>query len=109
MPGTRTLSPGMVSDHRSDARLRAITAAGLVVGAALGMAGTFAPSASLRGLAWGLDGTSLVVAAAMLTIHHVRRGDALAAAGFLVFVAGVIPIAVYHRDRPCGGHVRGGR
>jgi hypothetical protein len=52
------------------------------------MAGTFAPSASLRGLLWGLDGTALIVATALLTIHHVRRGNDLAAAGFLVFVAG---------------------
>ena len=56
------------------------------------MAGTFAPSASLRALAWGIDGTALVVAASLLTIHHVRRGNELAAAGFLVFVAGEVLI-----------------
>jgi hypothetical protein len=72
----------------SDLRLRQIAAVGLVVGALLGMAGTFAPSASWRGLAWGLDGTALVVACALLTVHHFRRGNDLAAAGFLVFVAG---------------------
>ena len=72
----------------SDSRLRLIAAIGLVVGALLGMAGTFASSASLRGLAWGLDGTALIVATALLTIHHVRKGNDLAAAGFLVFVAG---------------------
>ena len=72
----------------SDVRLRRIAASGLVIGAVLGMAGTFAPSASLRGLAWGLDGTALVVAAALLAVHYVRRGNDLAAAGFLVFVAG---------------------
>lgn len=72
----------------SDSRLRLIAATGLVVGAVLGMAGTFAPSPSLRGLAWGLDGTALVVAAALLTVHHSRRGDDLAAAGFLVFAVG---------------------
>ena len=49
------------------------------------MAGAFAPTASLRGLAWGLDGTALVVAAALLTLHHMRRGDDVVAAGFLVF------------------------
>jgi hypothetical protein len=65
-----------------------VTAIGLVLGAVLGIAGTFAPSASLRGLAWGLDGTALIVATALLTIHHARRGNDLAAAGFLVFVAG---------------------
>jgi len=70
----------------SDVRLRRIAAIGLVIGAVLGIAGTFAPSASMRGLAWGLDGTALVVATALLTVHHLRRGNDLAAAGFLVFV-----------------------
>jgi len=59
-----------------------------VAGAVLGMAGTLAPTAALRGLAWGLDGTALIVATALLAVHYVRRGDDLAAAGFLVFVAG---------------------
>jgi hypothetical protein len=71
----------------SDARLRRLAAAGLVVGAILGMAGTFAPASSLRGLAWGLDGVALV-AAALLTIHHARLGHDLVAAGFLVFAIG---------------------
>ena len=71
-----------------DSRLRLIAAIGLATGAVLGVAGTFAPSAHLRAFAWGLDGTALVVAAALLTIHHSRRGNDLAAAGFLVFVAG---------------------
>ncbi|HXG44447.1 MAG TPA: hypothetical protein VNJ71_06760 [Gemmatimonadales bacterium] len=72
----------------SGSRLRLIAAIGLVIGAVLGMAGTFAPSASLRGLAWGIDGTALIVAAALLAIHHFRRGNDVAAAGFLVFVVG---------------------
>jgi hypothetical protein len=33
------------------------------------MAGTFAPSPSVRGLLWGLDGIALIVATAMLTVH----------------------------------------
>jgi hypothetical protein len=52
------------------------------------MAGTFASSVAWRGLAWGLDGTALIVATALLTIHHVRRGNDVVAAGFLVFVVG---------------------
>jgi len=72
----------------STSRLHIIAPAGLVVGAVLGMAGTFAPSAALRGLAWGLDGTALVLAAAILTMHHFRRRNDLVAAGFLVFVVG---------------------
>jgi hypothetical protein len=71
-----------------DSRLRMIAALGLVIGAILGIAGTFAPSASWRGLAWGVDGTALVVGSALLAVHHFRRGNDLAAAGFLVFVAG---------------------
>lgn len=59
-----------------------------MIGALLGMAGTFAPSGALRGLAWGLDGTALIVAAALLTVHYFRRGNDAAAAGFLVFVVG---------------------
>jgi hypothetical protein len=60
----------------------------LVVGALLGLAGSFAPSASLRGLAWGIDGTALIVAAALLVIHFIRFGQTPLAAGFLVFIAG---------------------
>jgi hypothetical protein len=72
----------------SDLRLRRLAAIGLVIGAVLGIAGTFASSASLRGLAWGVDGTALVMASALLAVHHMRRGNEIAAAGFLVFVAG---------------------
>jgi hypothetical protein len=69
-------------------RLPRFAAAGLVIGAALGLAGSFAPTGSLRGLAWGLDGIALVVATALLTIHYVRRGNELVAGGFLVFAIG---------------------
>ena len=72
----------------SDSRLRLIAAIGLVIGALLGMAGTFAPSASLRGLAWGLDGIALIMATALLTVHHLRRGNEAQAAGYLVFLVG---------------------
>lgn len=65
-----------------------VAAAGLVVGALLGMAGSFAPTPELRGLAWGTDGIALVVASALLGLHHLRRGDVQLAAGFLVFLAG---------------------
>lgn len=60
----------------------------LVLGAVFGLAGSFAPSASLRAVAWGLDGTLLVVAAAILAVYCLRRELDLAAAGFLVFIAG---------------------
>jgi hypothetical protein len=72
----------------SDQGPRLIAPSGLVIGAVLGMAGTFVPSAPLRGLLWGLDGIALIVATALLTIHHFRQGHDAVAAGFLVFVVG---------------------
>jgi hypothetical protein len=72
----------------SEQTLRLVSSGGLVVGSALGLAGSFAPSASLRGLLWGLDGITLVVASALLTIHYFRRGNDVVAAGFLVFAIG---------------------
>src|SRR5438046_2851041 len=69
-------------------RLRGVAAAGLVIGALLGMVGSFASSGALRGLAWGVDGIAIVVASALLAVHHVREGNDQLAAGFLVFLAG---------------------
>jgi hypothetical protein len=72
----------------NEAHLRVIAAVGLAVGGVFGIAGTFAPSPPLRGLAWGLDGVGLVTASAILTIWFYRRGQDLMAAGFLVFLVG---------------------
>ena len=72
----------------SGERLRVVAATGLVIGAVLGVAGSFAPSAGLRGLAWGIDGIAIVVGCALLAVHHLRYGNEQLAAGFLVFVAG---------------------
>jgi hypothetical protein len=71
-----------------DEQISRVAAAGLVIGALLGMAGSFAPTAALRGLAWGTDGIALVVGSALLGLLHLRRGDVQLAAGFLVFLAG---------------------
>lgn len=60
----------------------------LVLGAVFGLVGSFAPTPSLRGIAWGLDGTLLVVAAALLAVYCLRRRFELMSAGFLVFIAG---------------------
>lgn len=72
----------------SERASRFLSSGGLVVGSALGMAGTFVPSAAVRGLLWGLDGVALVLAAALLTVHYLRKREDLVAAGFLVFVLG---------------------
>ena len=49
------------------------------------MAGSFVPSDQLRGLLWGIDGVSLVIASALLTVHFFRRGEDFVAAGYIVF------------------------
>ena len=80
--------PPTLKTLMSDKQLRIIASPGLVVGALLGIAGTFVPSTPLRELAWGLDGVALVVASALLTILHFRAGQDLIAAGFIVFAVG---------------------
>ena len=78
----------------------------LLIGALLGLAGSFVPSASLRGLAWGVDGTALIVGAALLAVHFIRRGQDFVAAGFLVFIAGegLFPVQLC-RLRPAARHL----
>jgi hypothetical protein len=71
-----------------DKILRILASVGLALGGVFGMAGTFAPSASLRGLAWGIDGVGLVMASALLTMAFYRKGQDIVASGFLVFAIG---------------------
>lgn len=61
---------------------------GLFVGGIFGMAGSFAPSALLRTLAWDVDGIGLILASALLTIYYFKKGLAMTAAGFLIFAIG---------------------
>lgn len=72
----------------NDQRLRVLASIGLAVGGVLGMAGTFAPSATFRGVAWGIDGVALVMAGTLLTVVFYRAGQPLVASGFLVFAIG---------------------
>jgi len=72
----------------NDKPLRVLASIGFTVGGALGMAGSFAPSASLRALAWGIDGVALVMASALLAVLFFRSGQDIVAAGFLVFAVG---------------------
>ena len=72
----------------SNKGLRVLASVGLAVGGVFGMAGTFAPSASLRGLVWGIDGVGLIMAGARLTLAFYRKGQDLVASGFMVFVVG---------------------
>ena len=68
--------------------IRIIASIGLIIGGLLGFAGSFAPSAPLRGLAWGVDGVALIIAGALLTVYSFRHGHDTVAAGFLVFSIG---------------------
>jgi hypothetical protein len=70
-------------------RLALFTAVSLVVGGLLGLAGSFSPPA-LRGIAWGLDGTALVMGTLLMALHHIKHGNDQLATGFLTFVAGQI-------------------
>src|SRR6185436_13308467 len=67
---------------------RIIASFGLFIGGIFGMAGSFAPSDSLRSLLWGLDGIGLIVAGALLFVYYFRKGYDAAAAGFLIFTLG---------------------
>ena len=69
-------------------QIRTVAAVGLVVGGLFGMIGSFAASPSVRGIAWGIDGIALILATALLTIYFFRKGEDVAAAGFLIFVIG---------------------
>jgi hypothetical protein len=77
-----------MNSRTNDKSLRLIACVGLGLGGLLGMAGSFAPSDGLRGLAWGIDGVSLVVASALLVVHFFRRGEDFVAAGYVVFAVG---------------------
>lgn len=67
-------------------KITAVT--GLIIGGIFGMAGSFVASASLRCLAWGVDGIGLIVATALLAVYYFRRGWDMTAAGFVMFAIG---------------------
>lgn len=74
----------------SERSVRRLASAGLAIGGLFGIAGTFAQTPALRGIAWGIDGAALVMACALLTTLFFRKGLDIAATGFLVFLAGQV-------------------
>ena len=68
--------------------LDTVAAAGLALGAVLGIAGTLVESGHLRQAFWAIDGIGIVVATALLTVKFLKKGNDCVAAGFLVFVVG---------------------
>lgn len=74
----------MPSSVKSNA-INALAIAGLAVGAAFGMGGSFVAQPHLRTLLWMIDGAGLVMAAALLMVKYLRSGADMVAAGFLAF------------------------
>lgn len=66
----------------------AVAVAGLGLGAVFGLLGTFVAQRNLQSAAWGIDGTGLVVATAVLSVKFFREDNDIVAAGFLVFAIG---------------------
>jgi hypothetical protein len=68
--------------------LNRIAAAGLLVGAAFGLAGTLVTSPELQASLWAIDSVGLVVGTSLLTLKYLRAGLEVVASGFLVFAIG---------------------
>ncbi|MGV7213235.1 hypothetical protein [Bradyrhizobium sp. UFLA05-112] len=71
--------------HRS---INVIAAIGLALGGALGMAGAMVTQQNVQGILWAIDGSGLVMAAALLATKYFRAGHDVVAGGFLVFAIG---------------------
>jgi hypothetical protein len=65
-----------------------IAAGGLLVGAGLGLAGTFAASWHVQACLWAIDSVALVIATSLLAVRSLRMGAEIVAGGFLVFAIG---------------------
>jgi hypothetical protein len=72
----------------SDRTLNRIAAAGLLVGAGFGLAGTLVSSPNLQASLWAIDSVALVIATSLLTLKYFRAESELVSAGFLVFAIG---------------------
>jgi hypothetical protein len=72
----------------SNGVLNRVAAAGLVIGAVFGLAGTFVASAHLQAILWAVDSVALVVATSLLALKFFRAGNDMVAGGFLVFAIG---------------------
>jgi hypothetical protein len=71
-----------------ETRIIQIASIGLILGGVFGIIGSFVPWASIRGLAWGIDGICLVVSTCLLTTYYFKKGYDMVAVGFLVFAIG---------------------
>jgi hypothetical protein len=65
-----------------------LIATGLLLGAVLGLAGSFVPSDQLRAVLWTIDGVGSIIATVLLALHFFRAQQDLLAAGFLIYAIG---------------------
>ena len=70
--------------------LKLTAATGLSIGGLLGLACSFAPTDTLRCIAWTMDGISLIISCVLLTLYFYRRQSTIPSIGFLVFAVGEI-------------------
>ena len=88
--------------HRS---INVIAAVGLALGGALGIAGAMVTQQNVQAILWAIDGSGLVMAAALLATKYFRAGNDVVAGGFLVFAVGeAIILLSAPRGRSCGQH-----
>jgi len=78
-------------------RTRALTAAALAIGAALGFGGNFLPGTA-QTVAHGVSSLGLVVGSALLALSFLRRGRDAIAAGFLVLAVAEIALGNNGRE-----------
>lgn len=69
-------------------KIKVLASIGLFIGGIFGLAGSFAPTDSLRCIAWNIDGVALTIASVLLTMYYYRKGLNLTATGFQLFAIG---------------------
>ena len=77
-----------MSNKMDERKIKLTASIGLLIGGILGLAGSFAPTDSLRCIAWVIDGVGLTIACFILAIYYYRKGLGVTAIGFLVFGVG---------------------
>jgi hypothetical protein len=65
-----------------------LAAIGLALGGVFGLAGSMTTQPNLQATAWGVDGSGLVMACALLALKFHKMGREVVAGGFLVFSIG---------------------
>jgi len=68
--------------------LNMVAIIGLTLGAVFGVAGTLVTQSNLRNASWGLDALGLLLATSLLVLKFLKKGNEVAAGGFLVFAIG---------------------